>query len=738
MGENTQWVQDSEGRWRMPGYISPDAQSQQTLDPVVVIGERMQQGPSIPNPLHDFASYTYSWSLWWVGVSDMNRLMEQPDPLAASNFKLSDKSFVIAQDAGRHPDKRQPGTLKLNYNIQEVNIRTVLSGPTQRSSNMLTGSMTILEPFGISFVDSLIAASFDGKQFNDYIQQPLMLELEFHGYDETGLPVTNTKLQKYRKRFPIRILKMDINLNTKGAEYKINFAPFGHQAYDEQYSKMPMATTVVAGTIKEFFQKLEQNINQHFDNLVRDNKATYADTISFQIDQTFANSKIVYAAATPITRSNPASDLLTFDKNTWNIPKGTPILSVIDQIFAHSDFIKNQLNKLNTAQTTDAQQLLELQKSAFRAMKTSASTKYQGRKNSQIVENVFDSLSGLRPRSVTFNVQAYTSFKAEGPEVAKLPDPSPFVVKRYDYYYTGQNKDILDFKLSFNTTYYNGALVYTSTVAATSAVGSTEQARGQSGMGASGDQRSPVVNLMLNRALFTQWDPRFGLVASPTNEKYRMITSNKSVVGDISAHDSEAQKAKGAIMSLYSNIGGDMLALQMQIVGDPTLIKQDDWLYIPDYSAADTLTQAVASDRELASTNGKKTVEIDMAPQNFVEKYGHLRTDYGDLVVAVTLYNPLDIDLDYTNQGYAFPAPGTEYSASTFSGLYRIIQIDNKFSGGKFEQTINLARYINADYAKMAAGSVANRSGNLSPQTRSISDDYRQAGQVNEKGEGIY
>jgi len=117
----------------------------------------------------------------------------------------------------------------------------------------------------------------------------------------------------------------------------------------------------------------------------------------------------------------------------------------------------------------------------------------------------------------------------------------------------------------------------------------------------------------------------------------------------------------------------------LTIVGDPTLIKQDDWLYTPDPE----------------STTGEYN-NWSVDSYNFATAHGHLPFDRSELVVNVRINSPVDIDIDIYNEGVAYPQP--RFTQSLFSGQYKILTIKNKFSGGKFEQTLNLVRLMNSDY----------------------------------------
>ena len=129
-----------------------------------------------------------------------------------------------------------------------------------------------------------------------------------------------------------------------------------------------------------------------------------------------------------------------------------------------------------------------------------------------------------------------------------------------------------------------------------------------------------------------------------------------------------------------------MIVCELGIVGDPTLIKQDDWLYIPDPKKAVVYT-APTSQATFAST------------------HGHVRMDTAEVVVELNVNTPLDMDMDieggYGNQGLYFPGPGVY--RSLFSGTYKIITIKNNFSKGIFTQKLEMVRYINDTLVKQGA-----------------------------------
>ena len=630
----------------------------------------------VPNPLHKYASYSYCWSLWWLDVPDFNMLMAKESISAAMSWNPGPNSYVLAEDSGLYPSRRHPATLGLNYHIQDVQFKTAI-GPNNvsKSSNLLSGSMTILEPYGVTLIDSLIAASFNGvDKFEDYALHPMMLQLEFRGYDDTGAPMPDSEMVLHRKRFPIVMKHMKLSVSGKGAEYRIEFAPAGAQGLDSEFGTTPQEFSITASTVQEFFDALQVQYAVYQGAQVSSNRVDFAEFIKFDIDPTIAKSKIVYDKQVPIPLSDPKAKGIKLDSASFSIPKGTSILEIINRVMAHSEYlIKLQLG---LEDSTGSPSGPKDQTQVFNAFKTLCGIQYQGMDaGGEMRNNAFDKKRGRRAMYITYKIHQYPTWQGAHPAIPLFPDSAPHTVKSYNYLYTGKNVDIIDIKLDFNNTFYTAVNTYNSQFAATETSENTGKAEDSNLRG--------VVSL--NPTSLAVVVPQLNLVPSVTPMRYKHIIGDPpNTVGMNIKQRPAAQVAADVIKTIYSSTpgggSGDMLTLALTIVGDSTLLKQDDWLYIPspttdsEYNSWDSQTQA-----------------------EFVAKYGHVRMDVSEVVVRVTVNTPIDIDADIGgNQGLVYPQPGTR--PSLFSGQYYIQTIDNKFASGKFEQILHLARYINTDY----------------------------------------
>jgi hypothetical protein len=616
----------------------------------------------IPNPLHQFASYTYNWSLWWVDFQEFNDLMGKNSVNSAQGWAFGPKSFVVAEDSGKYPTRRLPGTLGLNYHIQSVTFKnTVAPNSQSQASNMTTGSMVILEPTGCTFLDQLIAASFNGTEFVNYTQQPFILQLEFTGYDESGNPIANSTSNVYKKRFPIRITNIAISVTTKGTEYKIKFTKDSHEGLTKEYGNVPVDISIEgAKTVGEFFKQLEDKMNAFFATQKTKRLVEFADTFKFNVDPTIASSPIVNKLTSSVGDTDPKAkkDQLNFDGKSVTIDKRTSINTVITRVMAHSKFLQDQ--QKNTGQTT-----------AFNAFKVTVKSLSVG---DGTVKTNNDHYRNQPPKQFIFNILQFTTFKSDHPGLPQMVDSRPYTVKDYQYLYTGKNVDITDLKIDFNNSWYQTVSGYTFQYPSTVVSPSTPVFKVL--------DLFPSINI--TPSFLSTLIPSMRSVATSTPMRIKPVTSNPNDTqgyGTIKSPD--AQKMVETLRNgVYTASSGTMLNVKLTILGDPTLLKQDDWYYIPSANPA--------------AGEEKDDYDKRIAQSEYVAKYGHLRTDTEELVVRLTFNGVTDIDTDITNQGGVYPPIGSV--PSLFTGQYQITGVENKFEKGLFTQILTLKRYFSDDY----------------------------------------
>jgi hypothetical protein len=638
----------------------------------------------IPNPMHQYASWTYATSLWWLDIDDYNNLINVGDAGPGTNLSLPN-SYVIAEDSGLYPNQRLPTQNGLNYNIQSIEFDTVVGhNSASKSSNMIAGKMLVVEPYGVTLLDTLIKASVS-KQDN-YTDRPYMIQIDFVGYDDNGNPVPSSQTNIYRKRFPITITGFSIEVTAKGAEYNIDFAAAGHQAHqNDEHSKVPKNITVTAATVDDFFNanvstSFTSQLNSFWLQEAQDQKSQFADSISFDIDSKIAQSKIVYDKQLSLAQANPNGGGIDLSKSSFAIPSGTSIQEIINKVLIQSQFLQDQIPDPTADQT--AEQTTAQNQAVLNTFKTVVQTTYGGLNSGGAPVTGSAAKDQIRSRyakTFKYGIHQYHNYSVPHPAAPQATDSRQQTVKAYNYIYTGKNIDILDFKIVFDTTFYTAVNTYTAENAAAQPTASSATDTTKA------DAKTPTITMNLLGALGVI--PGLSQVLNLTPIRIRNIVNDqRDNMGMNIITNPKAQVAANLMRSVYTeSVSAAMASLDLKIVGDPTLLKQDDWLYTPSPTT---------------STNWLATI----AQSLFAQQYGHIKMDDGALIASVTVNTPVDIDIDQQNQGLVSPAIGSV--PSIFSGQYEIKTIKNTFSDGIFVQTLSMIRLPNSDI--VGSGVIAN------------------------------
>ena len=638
---------------------------------------------TISNPLHQFASYSYAISLWKLSLSDFNRLMSNTDVKGAMDWQPTvggspkESSFVVAEDSGLYPDYRVPNTFGFNYNIEDLEFVSILANHKQKGSSVIEGSLTVVEPIGCTFLDLLVEASWNGKAYINYTQQPYMIQIDFKGYDDNGNEIPKSEMNIYRKRLPIKLLTVDISVDKQGSKYVIKFCPTGAAVFLPDQMPVPVEITIIATTVKDYFTQLGKKLNEANADLIP-GAANYANEYEFVVDETIGNSKIVDETYIKFTKTNPKAPGQDFKKQSFTIPAKSNLLNVIGRMMMQSNFFTTTQG-IGETYPDGISNRVPSQEQIYNTFKITAKTEYQGlNSDGRRQAGVCDDKTGSMHQKYTIYISQYYIYQNPHPRGNNaLVDASLYAIKKYDYIYTGKNLDIMDLNLTFNTTYYTAFMTNPFNIA------STEVSR-------SIDDVEEVVKMEQGKTKIrdeivhpgTIFKQLKNFLANPTPAIFRGEPTNPAIADA----NPNVQTAKDIARSIFSRPGGDMIVCELGIVGDPTLIKQDDWLYIPDPKKAVVYT-APTSQATFAST------------------HGHVRMDTAEVVVELNVNTPLDMDMDieggYGNQGLYFPGPGVY--RSLFSGTYKIITIKNNFSKGIFTQKLEMVRYINDTLVKQGA-----------------------------------
>jgi len=626
----------------------------------------------VPNPLHQFASYTYALSLWWLDTDDYNAISSCKDVGSAMAQPIP-KSYVLAEDSGLYPGQRLPGTAGLNYYLSDVKILTHVQPSTRvGQTNDLSCSFVITEPYGSTLLD--ILATYSIQQGYNYIDQKYLLQIDFFGYDDKGNQIPTNQTELYRKRYPITISEMKVHVGVEGSTYRCKANPVSYQALNATNCKLPRQVNVVASTFKELLDKIAEDYNKFYAEEVALGHRQLASTLAFEIDKDIADSKITTPATMPLSQANPNSQDLTLGKAPFRFTFGEDINNIVQKAFAACGFFVD--DQLGFGYNKAKQETANLG-TIVNTYKTTCQSLVQGvAGNGSLVTGIkaYDVARGKESYGFTFKIHQYATFGGSHTlDTGQFSDARPYVTKLYKYVYTGQNIDILRLDIDLNLKYYTAILAYADNIAAAQVTAQSKNQNQAQYVPSSGYALTPsfLVNTLLPQLKSTPViaPTRIETIVQDMNISHGLRGQAKSIIG------MDVLKSK-------QTTPADMLTVKLDIVGDPTLLKQDDWLYSPSPLASNTYNSWDS-----------------MSQYEFCLKYGHLRMDVMPVVVGLQINTPIDADTEYLNTGLVFPPMSRNgTSSSLFSGLYTTTVIESTFSKGQFKQRVDLVRIINQEY----------------------------------------
>jgi hypothetical protein len=286
----------------------------------------------------------------------------------------------------------------------------------------------------------------------------------------------------------------------------------------------------------------------------------------------------------------------------------------------------------------------------------------------------YDNKTNFFGREVTFVVKTFDYYGEPHQNLGQKPPPESCIVKKYDYIFTGNNKDVikatLDYKIAFFEVFNALKEEYTQQ----SNSGTGEDPKKSDDLAPQGDDSSYVTSIQA---------PTTGI--GPQQNTGAATKDVKAI-------------AVGEMMERLLDNNGDMISLDLEIVGDPDWIQQDNVLY------------------DVANLQpGQKTLK-----NGTISHYD-----------SITCFNfnfksPLK---DYNDTTGIFSVENVE-SAALFSGIYQVIKVESNFRKGKFTQKLhnNRLRIQNDKQVKVPAN--ASQTTDPQPNISSTPNTSTPAGQT--------
>ena len=686
-------------------------------------------GRRIFNPLSKLASYTYNLTLYMITPDAYDVFIESGrqkiDALSlaatanSSPNGLGPGAYIIAQSGGVNntTSKRAPG-FNLDFYLDNLSLKTFCSTKSNESSTGSTTeiSFTITEPYGFSFISNLrkagaqlaeyASAGNEGyKLMSNQLKQFFILGIRFYGYDKEGNIVTrNSNIDGspidmvgagnsdalFENFYDIQITSLKFKLDGKATVYSIVAASVPAQSLlGIKRGRIPTGVQISGSTVKDALignNGLFTVLNKQQQDLLDKKSITYANTYKVEfIDNAAAklgNASLVTDADLSKWRwgGHPISNTLNVnelqgtappDNNTRlvAINNDTSVLMALDQIVKTSAFMANAMTTIyvNTKEPDYKQKNLEQTKNEnpeTLCWYTVFTESRNPRWDPKIQDWAYD---------LVYKIQLYDIPSISTP-YAKNQQRYYGPHKRYDYWFTGKNSEIIDLNLQFDNLYFNAVLglenssdfKLLSTESNDPGAQRNEQNNTQGqGSGSSTNNTSSTSNntgLRSDASPITKQDTAAG---TATDGGLTSVTVGVRTGGDKTGGLGTSLEAQNSITT-YLNDTGAFAKCVMKILGDPDFLIRD-----ASNSLNDVYNKFYDTDQFTINAQGG---------QVFVEVAFKEAKDYN----TDTGLMDLNENIFFVN----YPPYIKEMTKGAV--IWLVTDVKSTFSNGKFEQQITM------------------------------------------------
>lgn len=476
-------------RGEKPGTSIPGKQQTPESNPKSPISDRMR------NPLGDFSSYTYQITLYMISPAAYNAFVESgrtnisaigsAQTLASRASNVNNGLFIVAQSGGINKTQNRAPYLDLDYYIDDLKITSNITGASTRSATNVTElSFKIVEPYGFSFLTELKLASETLVQtssgiagynlLTNSLKQFFILGIRFLGYDSLGNIIgpnskfSGTDLSKNTTGglpetfYDIAINKLNFKLDGRATVYNISASVLPSLVgFGIKFGRIDKNAEVEAETVEAALNKLTDKLN----TIQSDAKTTYKivflgeDIDKLKGAKFYSDAdldKLKSAMSITTKRTNQVTDaagIANTPKTTikqFKINNSTSVLQQIDDIIAQSEYLISALSVVYKA-NLQARQSINQQ----RQINQNENKEVQWYHiSSEVKVTSFDAKRNDYSYDITYIIEPY---KTPAVTAAYVPNVTPYYGprKRYDYYFTGQNSEIISYDQQLNNAFFN-------------------------------------------------------------------------------------------------------------------------------------------------------------------------------------------------------------------------------------------------------------------------------------------
>lgn len=423
----------------------------------------------LTNPLSRYASYTYQLALYaitpeYYRTYKISNFLDPQDPQVA----------LILQSGGFNTNTKRAAGFEFDYYIDDLKLEAYVA-PESRQTSTVTYSIEfkIYESLGFKFItnlfqtlQSLKSVSNELKDLNNASRQLFVLTIKFLGYDIQGNPIQDDIILGLTKYYDLICTGIKFKLDGGITVYNFRGVVTNMDVMGPKKGLVDKgAYNLYGSTVGDVLNKLMTKLTE---DRKRNNKNTPSDTFRVEFvgssadliknatfatpentdKQTNATTTANIQNTTQVTAAVEAKSVPNSKEKEIKINGGTPITKAIEEIIKLSTYTSDALAKVesNNKQPLPIEQQRKVNKQFASYYLTPVINGI--RRNEDTRDYVYD---------IIYKIQKYETPDMATPYVTQTSSYYG-AVKEYNYYYTGQNSEVIRFEQEFDNTFFTVSL----------------------------------------------------------------------------------------------------------------------------------------------------------------------------------------------------------------------------------------------------------------------------------------
>jgi hypothetical protein len=458
------------------------------------------------NPLSSFASVNYQVSLYMLtpdayntfilsgrqNINAFNAALAQQNIGPATGLAQNEGVFLIAQNGGiNNSTNARANGFELDFYIDNLYITTATPvAGTASTAGTYNIKFQIIEPYGFSFITALkqtseqmqLAQGVSGP--NNPVKNLFVLGIRFIGYDINGAVLTGQETFNdatldplgigngiFERYLDFTIYSFKFKLDGKAVRYDIEGQVISSDAYKTKRGFAHEYVTLQADTVENALKGengLEKSLNKQQELLFQQGKIQEKTNYKFEFapdSEEIAQALLVNPEDNdPYILNRNASGARSTDEanerigfattvvptvKNIKVPPETRIQEIVEGVIKYSSYMTSALKELykNNPQSNPNFKDFELLSSGQRANISWFTL------NAEFTNARYDSIQQDWIFDITYIIQKYDTPYVLSPYAnpgKRYYGPH----KVYNYWFTGQNTEVLKYEQEFNNAYF--------------------------------------------------------------------------------------------------------------------------------------------------------------------------------------------------------------------------------------------------------------------------------------------